>query len=123
MAKITSVDMSIQRETFNIGSICNVRYAYILECDALEVDGKMGYIVWAELWGKELLGEKLIGNAIFDSHSTQADKIVRNHREFTVPCGVLNEKIGPDVLFVRVKAESTLGVEIQADSLTIKDSF
>lgn len=123
MAKITSVDMSIQRETFGVGSICTIRYAYILECDSLEIDNKMGYIIWCELWGKELLGEKLLGDAIFDSHSEQAGEVVRNHREFTLPCKVLNAKIGEDVIFIRVKAESTLGVEIHADSPDVTDSF
>ena len=123
MAKITSVELTIHRETFSVGSICTIRYVYILECDELEVENNMGYIVWCELWGKELLGEKLLGDAIYDSHSEKAGKIVRNHREFTVPCAELNEKMGEDVLFVRVKAESTLGIEIEAQSLDVKDSF
>ena len=123
MAKITSVDMSIHRETFAVGSICSIRYSYILQCDALEIENKMGYVVWCELWGKELLGEKLIGDAVFDSHSEEAGKLVRNSREFTVSCAVLNEKVGVDILFVKVKAESTLGIEIEAQSPDVKDSF
>lgn len=123
MALITSVDMSIQRISFVAGSICSIRYSYIMQCDELEVENKMGYIVWCELWGRELFGDRLLGEAIFDSHSVVADHQVRNKREFTVPCEILNDRVGPDELYIKVKAESTLCVEFEGQSPIVKDAF
>ena len=123
MAKITSVDMSIQRDSFSVGSICTIRYAYTLECDELETHNEMGYVVWTELWGKELLGDRLLGDGAFDSHSVVADNLVRVRREYGVPCKILNQKVGEDELYIKVKAESTLGIEIEAESPVVRDAF
>jgi len=123
MAKISGINMSVQRDSFSVGSICTIKYSYMLQCDSLELENKMGYVAWCELWGKELLGDKLLGDAAFDVHNLKAGSNVRMSREFTVPCAILNERVGEDVLYIKVKAVSTLGVEIEAVSPDVRDAF
>jgi len=123
MGKITSVDLSIQRSSFSAGSICSVNYSYLLENDDLEVENELGYMVWCELWGRDMIGDKLIGEDIYDSHSLTAEHRLRAKRSFPVNCEDLNARVGKDELYIKVKAESTLGIEIEATSKIIKDAF
>jgi len=123
MARIDNVSLSIDRSTHTAGSVCSINYSYVLHADNAEIAASMGFSVWVEVWGKELLGDRLLGDGAFDTHTVDAAHLQRVSRHFLLPCAAMNDRIGRDVIYICVKARSTIGVEIEQESKPVKANF
>lgn len=123
MALVTDVKLSIERSSHTAGSICSILYNYTLICDPAEVDIGLGFSVWCELWGKDVIVDDLLGDLMNDPHtiSSRPQQIVS--RSFQVPCSVLNEDIGEDEIYIRVHARSSIGTTVAAVSNIVTDRF
>jgi len=123
MAIISNVVLTIERATHADGSICTIFYSYDILCDAKEQELGIGFSVWVELWGKDLLFDDLLGDLMYDTHSVSAQHRISQNRHFVVPCDILDEDIGTDEIYLKVNATSTLGITMSALSPILRDRF
>ncbi|MDH5229561.1 MAG: hypothetical protein OEZ58_12270 [Gammaproteobacteria bacterium] len=123
MAVLTDVMLSIDRSSYPDGSICSIHYSYTLVCDPQEVQSEIGFSVWCQLWGQDVLLDQMLGELMYDTHTLSARNRQKNSRTFVVPCKILNEDIGRDEIYCKVCARSSLGVDAEAISPVVKDNF
>lgn len=123
MARFKQVTFYIDRSTFSLGSVCYVNYEYYIAFDSDEISNEEKFRISVEIWGDDLLVEKRLTNTVFDKHYIVAKNSFHLSRSFTVPCEILNEKVGEDRLYIVLRMEMGGELVDSIRSKQIKDSF
>jgi hypothetical protein len=123
MSAIEYVTLSITRTSFPQGAICRIDYSYYLNRDKLAYRHHDDFTVRCELWGRHLIADEPLGDEVYDVHRVASDETMPVERSFLVPCGLLNEKLGRDEIYIRVIAEQAGGVAVSAKSPVVRDYF
>ena len=123
MATIDSLTFSITRTSFPDGHICSVDYSYFLHIDSQNYHTDTSFSITAELYGDDLMHDKLLGSAPFDSHVVDKHTHQPVERRFGLPCDVLDEAWGEDRIYLKLYISASDGTLITEKSATIKDWF
>lgn len=123
MAKFKQITFYIDRSSYPVGSVCSIHYEYFLSFDAEEINAATPFHVYCELWGINVIREKRLTQDQYDVHEFEAKHSIDLARAFVVPCDLLNEKLGEDYLFIKLKLvkDGVIIDEIKSDE--VHDSF
>ncbi len=123
MAKFRQIGFHIDRNSYSAGSVCTINYDYFVAFDQQELSNKTRFSVYCELWGANLLNEKQLSEIRYDSHEFEATHAINFSRNFVVPCDLLNEKLGEDYLFIKLKLYNNYSLVDEIKSEEVHDSF
>lgn len=136
MATITGLTMTITRTYTATGDSCTVNYSYSLICDAKEeaLGAGLSFTVSFELWGKDggwFNPDDPRGTPPYDTHTVNCGDTMPISRSFTLAsCGTLDEDIGEDEIYLKLKVTPSVGLPgvpgiptYTADRAVVKGSF
>ena len=123
MAKFKQLNFHIDRSSYSLGSVCSIHYEYFLSFDPIDLDEERHYLVFCELWGVTTVREKRLLDEKLDRHEFTAKHSMDLSRAFVVPCEVLNEKVGEDKIFIKLKLVEQGRIIDVIESDEISDSF
>jgi len=103
MAKFRQVSLHIDRSSFPMGSVCSIHYEYFLTFEQSDLDAQTIFQVYCELWGVNTIREKRLSDEPYDPHEFKATHSMDLSRAFGVQCKLLNERLGEDFLFIKLK--------------------
>lgn len=123
MSAIDYVTFSISRTSLPEGSVCRINYTYLLQVDAAEYNEDARFAVRCELCGAHPLFDEELGDALYDEHCIAATAQMPVARSFLVPCTLLNERWGKDMIYLRLIVTSRSGREFSAESRKVHENF
>lgn len=123
MSVIDYVTLSINRCSMPQGHLCRIDYTYHISADKASYSRSSRFHVECEVCGKTLLGEKRLGTEFFDSHDIASHDAMPVHRGFLIDCGLLDEAVGEDAIFVRLHVLGDHGDKFVAESPVVCDYF
>lgn len=123
MAEIQDLSFHILRDSMELGSICEIRYHYTLECAPLECDSDAVFKVRAEVWGRNPFVDKRVGRESYDMHELSTHPSQQINRSFIIPCKLLDVEMGEDEIYLQIFVVDPLGREKSYTTGIIKDHF
>lgn len=123
MAEIQDLRFHILRDSMELGSICEIRYRYTLECAPAECDADAVFRIRTEVWGRNPFLDKRIGEASYDMHQLSAHQSQQINRAFIIPCKSLDVELGEDEIYLQVFVIDPLGQEKSYTTGVVKDHF